>query len=296
MDHRSMHGVEPLDPPSPEVARLYLDQVEAVEQRRERRIDRRAVAWQTILSAAVTAVVITAYVFVFRTDSSAIHPLLFLIIIMSQISAGMGERHGLQWRTPRSKGWYVVLTVVLAVAVIGSFFLILLSPGHGPLWVSFIPGALLLIGFGGLGLVQLWKARGSERVIREPREPLPLATRIATAVLGLFLGGATLSIGIRDGLGASLVMLAMMLIIIGWFFAWTTDAGPASLGRYWRWPQFAAYGAGMAVIIWLSLQSAYAGDVPIPIRLGAGALVALLMIGSAFMPESNRRTASSEAS
>lgn len=283
-----MRGVEPLDPPTPEVARLYLDEAEAVEQRRERRIDRRAVAWQTILSAAATSVVLTAYLFIFRTDSSAIHPLLFLIIIMGQISAGMGERHGLQWRTPRSKGWYVVFTVSLAVAVIGSFFFILLSPGHGPLWFSFVPGAVFLIGFGGLGLVQLWKARASERGVGEAREPVPLATRVATAVLGLFLGCATLSIGIRDDFGTSLMMLAMMLIVVGWFFAWRTDAGPASLGRFWRWPQFVAYGAAMAVIVWLSLQSAYAGDVSMPIKVGAGALVALLLIGSALVPDTTR--------
>ncbi|WP_435744222.1 hypothetical protein [Microbacterium sp. PMB16] len=277
------------------MARLYLDEAEAVEQRRERRIDRRAVAWQTILAAAVTSVVVTAYIFVFRADSSAIQPLLFLLIIMSQISAGMGERHGLLWRTPRSKSWYTVFTVALAVAVIGSFFFILLTPDHGPFWFSWVPGAIFLIGFGGLGLVQLWKARGSERAVRESREPLPLATRITTAVLGVFLGAATLSIGIRGDLITSLVMLVLMLIVVGWLFAWMTDAGPAALGRYWRWPQFGAYGVSMAAIIWLSLRSAYGDEVALPVKLGVGALVALLMIGSALLPEQKHVPAANEA-
>lgn len=47
-----MQGSAPRESTSPEVARLYLAEIEVVAQRREDRIDRRAVAWPSILTDA----------------------------------------------------------------------------------------------------------------------------------------------------------------------------------------------------------------------------------------------------
>lgn len=285
MEQRPMQGTDPLEPPSPEVARLYLDEIEVIEQRREERIDRRAVAWQSVLASVMTAAIFTAYLLVVRKEGAATQPLLLLLLVTSQISAGLGERHGLQWRTPRSKWWYTVFIVLFALAVVGTFFALLISPEARPLWAYFIPGAIMLVGFGGIGVVQLWKARGSAPVVRPARDPIPHATRIATASVGLFMGLATLSVGIRDELTTSIVMLVLMLIVVGWFFAWTTDAGPAGLGRYWRWPQFLAYALTTAVMIWVNMQTVYAGPMASSTYLLCAALVAALLIGSAVWPQ-----------
>lgn len=283
-----MQGSEPLEPPSPEVARLYLDEIEVIEQRREERIDRRAVAWQSIGTAVVTAAIFTAYLLVVRAESSAAQPLLFLLLVTSQIIAGVGERNGLQWRTPRSKWWYTVFIVLFALAVVGTFFALLISPEARPMWAYFIPGAIMLVGFGGIGVVQLWKARGSAPAARPTRDPIPLATRIATASVGLLLGLATLSIGIGDDLTTSIVTLVLMMIVVGWFFAWRTDAGPAALGRYWRWPHFLAYALTVVVMVWANLQTVYSGPMATSTYLLCGALVAALLIGSAVLPEERR--------
>ncbi len=280
-----MQGSEPLEPPSPEVARLYLDEIEVIEQRREERIDRRAVAWQSIGTAVVTAAIFTAYLLVVRAESSAAQPLLFLLLVTSQIIAGVGERNGLQWRTPRSKWWYTVFIVLFALAVVGTFFALLISPEARPMWAYFIPGAIMLVGFGGIGVVQLWKARGSAPAARPTRDPIPLATRIATASVGLLLGLATLSIGIGDDLTTSIATLVLMMIVVGWFFAWRTDAGPAALGRYWRWPHFLAYALTVVVMVWANLQTVYSGPMATSTYLLFGALVAALLIGSAVLPE-----------
>lgn len=285
MEQRPMQGAEPLDPPSPEVARLYLDEIEVVEQRRDERIDRRAVAWRSILTSVMIAGIFTAYLLVIRTEASATQPLLFLLLVTSQIATGMGERNGLQWRTPRSKWWYTAVIVLFAVAVVGTFFGLLVSPEARPMWAYFIPGAIMLVGFGGIGVVQLWKARGIAPAVREARDPMPLATRIATASLGLLMGLATLSIGIRDDLATSIVTIVLLMIIVGWIFAWKTDAGPAALGRYWRWPQFLAYALTAAVMVWVNVQTVYSGPMAPSIFLICGALVAALLIGAAVFPE-----------
>jgi len=285
MEHRPVQGFGALEPPSSEVALLYLDEVAVVEQRREERIDRRAVAWQAIGTAAMSAGVLTAYLLIMRVEASATQPLLFLLIVTSQISAGLGERHGVQWHTPGSKKWYITVVVLFAVAMLGSFFALLMSREPRPVWAYLIPGAIMLLGFGGLGSVQLWKTRGIAPAVRTAPDPIPFATRIATASVGLLMGFATLSIGIRDDLAISIVTLVLMMFVVGWIFAWTTDAGPAALGRYWRWPQFSAFVLSSATMVWLSMQSAYAGPVATSTCLIGGALVAALLVGSAVLPE-----------
>ncbi|PVE95921.1 hypothetical protein [Microbacterium sp. TPD7012] len=288
MEQRPMHGSGPLDPPSPEVARLYLDEIEVIEQRREERIDRRAVAWQSIVTAVVTAAIFTAYLLVVRAEASAAQPLLFLLLVTSQIIAGVGERNGLQWRTPRSTRWYMVFVVLFALAVVGTFFALLISPEARPMWAYFIPGAIMLVGFGGVGVAQLWKTRGSAPAARPARDPIPLGTRIATASVGLLLALATLSIGVGDDLTTSIVTLVLMMIVVGWFIAWRTDAGPAALGRYWRWPQFLAYALTVVVMLWANVQTVYSGPMATSTYLLCGALVAALLIGSAVLPEQRR--------
>lgn len=289
MEQRPMQGSGPLEPPSPEVARLYLDEIEVIEQRREERIDRRAVAWQSIITSVMIAGLFTAYLLVIRAEASATQPLLFLLLVTSQISSGVGERNGLQWRIPRSNVWVIVSIVLFALAFAGSFFTLLLSPETRPVWAYLIPGAIMLAGFGGMGVVQLWKARGSARTVREARDPMPLATRIATASVGTLMGLATVSIGIGDDLTTSIVTLVLMMIVVGWLFAWTTDAGPAALGRYWRWPQFLAYALTSALMVWVNVQTVYSGTMAPSVYLVCGAAVAVLLIGSAILPEPRAR-------
>lgn len=283
VEQKPMNGSGPLEPPSADVARLYLEEADAVEQRREQSVDRRAVAWRSIATAAITAAMLAAFLLVLRVEDSVAPSLLFLLLLTSQISVGLGERGGLQWRTPQSGRWYLVIVVLFGVAVLGTFLLILLSRETRPIWMSFVPGAIMLVGFGGIGVRQLWMTRGAP-VVRSPREPLPLPTRIATASLGVLMGVATISIGIDD-LAASLVTIVLMFVLVGWFIAWRTDAGPAALGRYWRWPQFLAYTLAAAVVVWANLQTAYSGPMAISSLLLGGALAAALLIGAAIAPD-----------
>lgn len=285
MEQRPINGSEPLEPPSAEIARLYLEEADAVEQRREQSVDRRAVAWRTIGTAAITAGMLTAFLLVLRVEDSVAPSLLFLLLMTSQISVGLGERSGLQWRTPQSGRWHTVVVVLLSAAIVGAFLVVLVFREMRPIWMAFVPGAIMLVGFGAIGVRQLWTARRVPAG-RPEREPLPLPTRIATASLGVVMGLVTVSIGIGDDLTASVVTVMLLLVLVAWCFAWRTDAGAAALGRYWRWPQFLAYTAAAAVVVWANLQTAYSGPPSTSTFLLGGALAAVLLIVAAFAPAS----------
>ncbi|WP_146008119.1 hypothetical protein [Microbacterium aurantiacum] len=87
------------------------------------------------------------------------------------------------------------------------------------------------------------------------RDPLPRPTRWATALLGLVLGLMVASWGLDD-LASAIVPLLLMLGLVAWMFAWRSDAGPAALGRYWRWPQISVFLATSALVAGTSLLAA----------------------------------------
>lgn len=273
-----MRGVEPLAPPSPEIAKLYLEEVQAVRERREDRIDRRAGAWRSIVGAVQLALLFTAYVLAVRADGAAFQPILVLILLSGQINAGFAERRGVQWRI-RGRQW--VLVAVFAVALAISFVLIVIDPIAQPTWMLFIPGALIFLAGGASGFVQLWKTRNAPDGKLRRREPMPVATRYATAALGGVLGICAISIGLPDGLIPSTVMAAVTIVVAVWSFAWMTDFGPQAFGRYWTLVQEGAFGFATAVVIVLSLLQALTETVSPQLGLAAGILVVLVLAAAA---------------
>lgn len=284
MEQKPIDGTAPLAPPSADVARQYLDEVEEVHRRRDERVDRRASSWEAILSGIAIAILITALLLVNRADATSTQPFIFLIIVTGQISAGFAERAGVQWRAFGPRPWSVVAVVVYGVAMVALFLLIFIDAQNRPLWMNFIPGLAILLGFGGYGAALLWRERGQERRPARPREPLPGQTRAATAGLGILIGVAALSIGIENALLGSIVGILVMMAVVVWLFLWATDAGPQALGRYWRWPQIAAYLSSMGVVTWLALQRAYSDAVTLPSALGAAAAAAALLCIAACLP------------
>ena len=277
MEQKPVRGTEPLEPPSVDVARLYLEEAEAVQRRRDERVDRYASAWQAILSGFAIAVIFTVMLLVSRAGAANTQQLIFLIIVTGQIIAGFAERTGVQSRLDGSTRWAVVVLVVWGVAVVALFMFALIDGQNRPLWLSFAPGVAIVVGFGGYGAVALYRDRGHPRPPAVPREPLPVQTRAATAGLGILMGMAALSVGIDDALLASTLSVVLMMVMLAWFFLWKTDAGPQALGRFWRWPQIAAYLLSVALVAWLALLRAYTEAVTAPLSLGVAAIAAVAL-------------------
>lgn len=284
MDQKPMQGSASLEPPTPAIAQLYLEEAIAIGDRRERWIDRRAAAWQAIITTVVLAVLLTAQLLVMRAGDTGFQSLLFLILVVGQINAGLAERSGMQWRIPGSQRWFAGVVVLFAVAVIGSYFALLVSPTDQPLWLYFAPGAVLSLGGGGLGIMQLRQARGSTPQVAQRHEALPRSTRIATACLGIVMGLAAFSTGLDDDLAVAIVWMVVMMTFVAWMFAGRSDFGPMAFGRYWRRPQFTAFAIGLGVMTWLSLQAAYSTGVTPAVTAGCGGAVMVLMIGAAWIP------------
>src|SRR5690606_3306645 len=99
MEQKPMRDADPLERPTPEVAKAYLDEVGAVEQRREEHIDRRAVGWISILNAAIVPVFLYLTIVGLRNDAAGVtQPILFAFIVWGQLAAGIAVRNGVQWQ------------------------------------------------------------------------------------------------------------------------------------------------------------------------------------------------------
>src|SRR6478609_1563642 len=146
MEQKPIEGQDALVPPDPETARRYLETVEAVVDRRDRAVDRRALARLQIGNAVVMAAYFVAFALVLRQDDVlASQIVLFTLLVWGQLSAGMAQRTGMQWRMTRSR-WPLLLGG--AVIVIGAFvvFGFAALDTRLPVGVVLIPAAIVLVG------------------------------------------------------------------------------------------------------------------------------------------------------
>lgn len=82
MDQKPIRGHEPLEAPTPEIARLYLDEARIAGERSDGRIDRRDVLLQDIVAQVTLAVLVTAYLLVAREKgAAAIQPLVLFVLV-----------------------------------------------------------------------------------------------------------------------------------------------------------------------------------------------------------------------
>ena len=86
-EHRPMNGAEPLIPPTADVAQAYLVELERVRSRREHRIDRRALAVFSLVTAPVLAVYVTIASFAIgaRPVTSSFIVLVGLLLLWVQL-------------------------------------------------------------------------------------------------------------------------------------------------------------------------------------------------------------------
>lgn len=279
MEQKPVDGYEVLAPPSADIAQRYLDEAVAVATRRERTVDRRALAWLQIVNAVATAAYLAVLALAVRGDSAlASQTFIFSFLVWSQLASGMAQRSGMQWRLSGSR-WPVLLAVgLLMAAALVMFGFATWVPGF-PVIGVLIPSALVLFGLGGYGAVQLARASDDVRPPRSHRRPMSRVVRGGTILVGVALGVLIVLASAPDGVLTSTLVMLVLLMLFAWMFAFSTDIGLPSIGASWRWPQLTAFAVSISALAAVVL-------LPVPIDGGAlaGVSVILLFVAVSFVP------------
>lgn len=244
MDQKPMPGVQPLEPPTPEVARRYLDEVEAVTERRDSQVDLRGQGWITIVEALVMLLFFACCAVLIRSgQASHVSLLLFAMLAASQILSGAAQSRGVQWRFRGNRAVYIVVIVFTVIAILSSFVLVLVAP-QLPLASVLLPAAVGTAALVGLGIRQVWAGRDAPHRVRRERPPFLWPARGTTIGLGALLGVLIIVAGTADLLVSSLLAILAGGAIIVMSIGSRTEWGFVHLGEVWRWPQFAMFALG----------------------------------------------------
>lgn len=289
MEQNPVPGQAALVPPDAAIAQRYLDEARAVVARREEAVDRRALAWLQIANSVIVAVYLTAFAWVAQNAGSLVpQVLLFTFLTWSQLATGMAQRSGMQWRMTRAR-WPIVVgaAVVLVVALVVFWFAI--WDRDVPLAVMLIPGALVVTGLGGYGVVQLLRAPKVPRPAQPVLVPLPRSTRGGTILLGVAIGILILLIGAPEGVITSVLFLLMILLLLAWMLAARSEFGLPGIGAVWRWPHLLAFGVAAAALLTLVVIHSIGAGAGLPVTALAGAGALALLVAVSFVPGRDHR-------
>lgn len=278
MEQNPVPGHEALVPPDADVARRYLDEAQAVTERRDRAVDRRALAWLQIANAVVIAVYLAAFAWVFRNAAPLVpQVILFTFLMWSQLATGIAQRNGMQMRMSRTRWPIVVAGAALTIVAVVLFGFAVLDD-RLPAIAMAIPSGLVLVGLGGYGVVQLIRAAGDPRPRPPVRAPLSRPTRWGTVLVGVAIGVLVLLGGAPEGVVTSILMLLVVLLLLAWILAARTELGLPAIGAAWRWPHVLAFAAAAAVLLtFIGIRAGGVGaDLSVTALAGVG-VVALLV-------------------
>ena len=274
MEQKPVQGQEALAPPSADIAQRYLDEADAVEERRNSQVSTRLQAWTTLIGAAVVFLFVTSNIGLLRLGESSTVPLLVVLMAASaQIISGVAERGGAQRRFTRGRWLYygaialcvlgVLVSAVLYITVGDDASFLLLA---GPAWSA----CLILVG---IGLVQLWSSRHAPRARPDGPTAFRVPARVTTFVLGLVLAAAVVAVGLGDPLLSSVVTILAGAGLITVSIAARSDWGLAYLGEVWRWPQIVVVSIGALVLCALAIAPSFGAVIDSTVALvAAGAL------------------------
>lgn len=281
VEQKPIAGAPPLDPPSADLARQYLDEADAVAHRREAHLDRRGMAVLRLWETIVLAVYLTVFMFAFGAAGGSTPVMLLFVAFFPwiQFSAELRASFGFQARGARDVRRYAWWAAI----VVGAFLLALVLQmvwGELPLWMRLAPGLLCVLL---LGPAAVREIRQSTR--GEPREPvaLPRSARLATIALGLLLASTVGIIALGDALTAVIWALLPMLAVLTWAIGRQISARLPELGSLWRWPQWTSYGVSSVLIIVFILLRVHGVQVDTGVAIAGAALIVLLFTGSAFL-------------
>lgn len=288
IDQRAVQGHEPLSPPDAALAQRYLDHAGEITSRRERAVDRRALAWLQIVNAVATAGYLLVFAVVMRSVAHVeVQALAFVFLVWTQIVAGISQRHGMQRRLSRAQWPMIVAGSVLGAAALVVLLLSAFDPAFPEIGVV-IPAAIVLVAFGGYGLILLRRASSDPRPPRPARARLDRSARAGTALVGIGIGAIIALMAAPDGVLRSAILLLILLMLIVWMCAMTSTFGLPAIGETWRWPHLSAFALGGICLAGVVLPGSPLAEAPlVPVLLGL--VVAVVFTAVSFVPGFARR-------
>lgn len=279
MEQTPVGGQPPLDPPSADVARLYLEEAQVVERRTEERVDRRRVARLYLIDGAALSVLCTVLLLSVGARSSMTMLLIAPFLLWLQLEGQLRRAYGFRESGGRlDRSWrFMFLGIWLVTMVIGFWF----GTTEIPRALLFLPALLSVAGFGWLSLRERRKA---QRVPLPPRAvpPMRRGDRLATAAIGIALG-VFVSVAVASIEVTGIVLGVFLLGILVWAQIAERRGGIPQLGELWRWPQWTAFSLGCAVLTASVLLAARTDLVTPAISIAAGGVVAVLIAAIALL-------------
>ncbi|MEV7798213.1 hypothetical protein AB0O14_03930 [Microbacterium foliorum] len=282
MEQKPVQGQEALAPPSADIAQSYLDEAEAVVHRRGHVVDRRALAWLQIANGVITAVYLVAMAAALRGDRGGVgasQVIIFSFLMWGQLASGMAQRSGMQWRVTRSRLLLLVSGAVLTVAALVVFGFVVWDPEF-PAFGIWIPAALVLIGYGGYGVVQLARTTRDARPPRVKPAPLPRGVRWGTIGIGVAVGMLAMLGSSSDGMLTSALLLLVVLMLFAWIVAARTEMGLPAVGASWRWPHLVVFAASACALSLVVLVD----RLPVLTGVLSGLGIIALFVAVSFVP------------
>lgn len=284
MEQRPMNGAEPLVPPTADVARAYLEELERVRSRREERIDRRALAVFSLTSAVVLSVYVTIASFAIGASqmNSSFIVLVALFLLWVQLGSEYRENHGaIGSPLSRSRSVSIGFAAVLIVVVFAAFFAAAIGVGL-PAPVRMIPGLLTL---SIIGIPAVREVRRSKRIsAAADRRSLTVSERWATIGIGAIMAASIWILAVGGAVLLPIFAMALMIVYVTWWVAGRISERLPAPGTVWAWPHWSAFAvAGSAVAALMIAQllepsATFSALAPI-----IAVFVLALFVGSAFL-------------
>lgn len=204
------------------------------------------------------------------------------IIVSSGLVNGANERFRTRLRnTTRqwiSLGFFFAVLVVLLIWGIAG--------GGYPWWISLIAVVVTLAIFGIRPLGIVLRAPAASDDVPQPTPSLPAPVRITTILLGIYLGAVCAVVFVPTAVWF-LTTFGMLAVIIA-LTAHTTSWGLLRTGYDWRLPQWTAFGTAALVMLILPVLIIATDIVTPAVAVSAGVLIAVCLIGSAFISGRSR--------
>lgn len=279
MEQHPMSASAPLDPPAPDVARAYLEEIGAVEQRREERINRRAMGWLDIVSGAVIGGYVTLALSMLRGEVQATFPLLLVaLLVWTQLNAGLQERNGAQRRPSGPARWGWIALIVMLAGGFAAMIVVRFLDSQLPELFFFIPGSVVFVAFLVRGIRQLMRARGQATTRTGAPHAFSRVESAGTAVIGLVMGSAIALAAVPNDFVLSVATIFLMLGLMVWILGFLRPWGLPSIGAAWRWPQWALMALAATVLILLVVFPSLFGAPSWLVAGGVGVLIAIIFV------------------